>query len=60
MVESKMNDLNVSKSLQRFARLLNCKKIVQVVAADNIFRQVKIDSQICHLVSAGIFLRWLE
>jgi hypothetical protein len=51
----------VSKSLlERFAGLLNCKKIVQVVGAENIYRQVKIGSQICHLVSAGIFLRWLE
>jgi hypothetical protein len=32
MVEVKLNDLNVSKSLQRFAGLLNCKKIVQVIA----------------------------
>jgi hypothetical protein len=60
MVEVKHNDLNVSKSLQRFAGLLNCKNIVQVVGTDNVYRQVKIDSQICHLVSAGIFLRWLE
>jgi hypothetical protein len=58
MVEVKLNDLNVSKSLERFARLLNCKKIVQVVGAENIYRQVKIGSQICHLVSAGIFLKW--
>jgi predicted AAA+ superfamily ATPase len=60
IVEVKLNDLTVSKSLQRFAGLLNCKKIVQVVSTDNVHRQVKIDSQICHLVSAGIFLRWLE
>ena len=60
LVEVKLNDLNVSKSLERFAGLLNCKKIVQVVGADNVYRQVKIGSQICHLVSAGIFLRWLE
>jgi len=53
----KLNDLDVSKSLERFARLLNCKKIVQVVGADNIYRQVKIGAQICHLVSAGIFHR---
>ncbi len=39
---------------------LNCKNIVQVVSSDNVYRQVKIDSQICHLVSAGVFLRWLE
>ena len=31
LVEVKMNDLSVSKSLVRFAGLLNCKKIVQVV-----------------------------
>ena len=60
LVEVKLNDLNVSKSLQRFAGLLNCNKIVQVVGTDNVYRQVKIGSQICHLVSAGIFLRWLE
>jgi len=60
LVEAKLNDLNVSKSLERFAGLLNCKNIVQVVSAENIYRQVKIGSQICHLVSAGIFLRWLE
>ena len=60
IVELKLNDLNVSKSLQRFAGLLNCKKNVQVVGADNIYRQVKVGQQICHLVSAGIFLRWLE
>ena len=60
IVEVKLNDLKVSKSLQRFAGLLNCKKIVQVVGADNVYRQEKIGSQICHLASAGIFLRWLE
>jgi hypothetical protein len=60
ILEVNLSDLNVSKSLQRFARLLNCKKIVQVVRAENVYRQLKIDSQICHLVSAGIFLRWLE
>jgi len=41
MVEVKLNDLNGLKSLQRFAGLLNCKKIVQVVDADNLYRQVK-------------------
>ena len=60
MVEVKLNDLNVSKSLQRFAGLLNCKKIVQVVGTDNVYRQVKIGQNICHLVSASIFLKWLE
>jgi predicted AAA+ superfamily ATPase len=60
LVEVKMNDLSVSKSLKRFAGLLDCQKIVQVVGAENIYRQEKIGSQICHLVSAGIFLRWLE
>ena len=60
IIEVKLDDLNVSKSLQRFAGLPNCKKIVQIVGADNVYRQVKIGSQICHLVSAGIFLRWLE
>ena len=60
LVEVKLNDLNMSKSLERFARLLNCNKIVQVVGAENMYRQVKINSQICHMVSAGIFLRWLE
>jgi hypothetical protein len=56
----KLSDLDVSKSLERFAGLLNCKKIIQVVGVDNVYRQVKIGAQICHLVSAGIFLRWLE
>ena len=60
MVEVKLNDLNVSKSLQRFAGLLNCNKIVQVVGSDNVYRQVRVGQQICHLVSAGIFLKWLE
>jgi hypothetical protein len=55
-----MNDLSVSKSLKRFAGLLNCKNFVQVVGAENIYHQEKIGSQICHLLSAGIFLRWLE
>jgi hypothetical protein len=55
----KLNDFNVSKSLERYAGLLNCKKIVQVVGAENIYRQVKIGSRICHLLSTGIFLRWL-
>jgi len=59
LVEVKMNDTNVSKSLQRFAELLKCRNIVQVVKPDNIYRQVKIDSKIFHVVSAGIFLRWL-
>ena len=55
-----MNDLSVSKSLKRFAGLLNCKNFVRVVGAENIYHQEKIGSQICHLLSAGIFLRWLE
>lgn len=59
MVEVKLNNLNISKSLLRFAEHLNCKKIVQVVSADNVYKQVKIGRQICHLASAGIFLRWL-
>ena len=59
LVEVKLNDLDVSKSLERFAGLLSCKKIVQIVGAENVYRQVRIGSQICHLVSAGIFLRWL-
>jgi hypothetical protein len=60
MVEIKHNDLNVSKSLQRFSKILDCKKIVQVVRPDGVYRQMKVDSQIYHIVSAGIFLRWLE
>ena len=60
MVEVKLYDLNGSKSLRRFAGLLNCKNIVQVVGADNVYRQVKFGAQICHFVSAGVFLRWLE
>ena len=60
LVEVKMNDLSVKKSLERFAGLLNCKKFVQVVGAENIYRQAKIGSQSFQLVSAGIFLKWLE
>jgi len=60
MVEVKLNDLNVLKSLQRFAGLLDCKKFVQVVGSENVYRQVRVGQQICHLVSAGIFLRWPE
>jgi hypothetical protein len=59
MVEVKLNDMNISKSLLRFAKRLNCKKIVQIVAADNVHKQIKIGRQFCHLVSAGSFLRWL-
>lgn len=59
LVEIKLHDLNVSKSLQRFARLLDCKRVVQVVKSGGIYRQVKIDSRIYHLVSAGSFLSWL-
>ena len=47
LVEVKLNDLNVSKSLERFARLLNCNKIVQVVGPDNVYRQVRVGKQIC-------------
>jgi hypothetical protein len=36
LVEAKLNGLNVLKSLQRFAGLLNCKKIVQIVDTDNV------------------------
>jgi len=60
MVEIKLNDLNLSKSLQRFSRLLNCHKAVQVVKPDGIYRQMKVDSRIYHITSAGIFLGWLE
>jgi predicted AAA+ superfamily ATPase len=60
MVEVKLNDLKISKSLLRFAEHFNCKKVVQVVRGDNVYKQVKIGKQICHLVSAGLFLRWLN
>ena len=60
MVEIKLNDLNLSKSLQRFSRLLNCRKVVQVVKPDGVYRQMKVDSRIYHIASAGIFLRWFE
>lgn len=59
MAEVKLKDLKVSKPLQRFARLLNCERVVQVVKAEGIYRQVKIDSGIYHVVSAGGFLPWL-
>ena len=44
MVEINLKDLNVSKTLQRFARLLNCERVVQIVKFEGIYRQVKIDS----------------
>ena len=47
------------KPLQRFARLLNCERVVQVVKSEGIYRQVKIDSRIYHVVSAESFLSWL-
>jgi hypothetical protein len=56
MVEIKLKDLKVSKSLQRFARLLNCERVVQVIKSEGIYRQVKIDFRIYHVVSAGSFL----
>jgi hypothetical protein len=59
MVEVKLKDLRVSKPLQRFARLLNCERIIQVVQSEGIYRQVKIDSRIYHVVSAEGFLPWL-
>ena len=59
MVEIKLNDVNVSKPLQRFARQLKCDKTVQVVKPDNVYRQVKVESHIHHVVSAGTFLSWL-
>jgi predicted AAA+ superfamily ATPase len=60
ILEIRLNDMHISKSLQRFAMLLNCQKVVQVIRTDNVYRQVKIDNQIHHLASAGCFLRWLE
>lgn len=59
MLEIKLKDLKVSKPLQRFARLLNCKRVVQLVQSKGIYRQVKIDSSIYHVVSAEAFLPWL-
>ena len=59
MVEIKLKDLTVSKPLQQFARLLNCERVVQVVKTEGIYHQVKIDSGIYHVVSAGSFLVWL-
>ncbi len=59
MVEVKLNDLNVSKSLQRYAHLLGCKRTVQVVKTGGIYRQLKIKEQIYHVVSLGEFLSWL-
>ena len=60
LVEVKQSDRNISKPLLRFADQLNCRKVVQVIRADNIYRQVKIGKQICLLISAGTFLRYLE
>ena len=60
ILEIRRSDMHLSKSLQRFARLLGCRKVVQVVGADNVHRQLKADNQIHYLVSAGSFLRWLE
>ena len=45
--------------LRAFARLLNCERVVQVVKSEGIYRQVKIDSRIYHVVSAEGFLSWL-
>jgi predicted AAA+ superfamily ATPase len=59
MIEIKLNDLNVSRPLQRYAQLLKCKNVVQVVKPDDIYRQIKIESRIYHVVSAGMFLLWL-
>jgi len=59
MAEVKLKDIKVSKPLQRFARLLNCERVVQVVKSKGIYRQVKIDSRIYHVVSAEGFLSWL-
>ena len=59
MVEIKLKDLKVSKPLQRFARLLNCERVIQIVQSEGIYRQVKIDSCIYHVVSAEAFLSWL-
>lgn len=59
MTEIKLNDTQVSKPIKRFSRLLDCKQMVQVVRTAGIYRQVKIDSSIYHVVSAGAFLSWL-
>ena len=42
-----------------FSRLLDCTQMVQVVKTAGIYRQVKIDSSIYNVVSAGTFLSWL-
>jgi hypothetical protein len=60
VVEVKLNDLNAPKFLQRLAGFSTVEKFVQIVGTDKVCRQVKIGSQICHLVSAGIFISWLE
>ncbi len=57
--EIKIQKKDISPSLIRFAAVLDCHRLVQIVLAPGIHNQVKTDSGICHLVSASRFLRYL-
>jgi len=48
-----------AEALLRFSERLNCKRIVQVVCADDTYKQIKNRPPIRHPLSAGSFLRWL-
>jgi len=56
MAEVKSKDIKVSKPLRRFTLLLNCERVIQVVQSKDIYRQVRINLRIYHLVLADVFL----
>ena len=60
MVEVKLNDLKVPNFCSALQGFSTAEKFVQIVGTDKVYCQVKIGLQICYLVSAGIFIRWLE
>lgn len=59
LVEVKLSETSVTKPLHRYARLLSCDKVVQVVRQNDVYRQEKIDNKVFCVVSAGTFLSWL-
>ncbi|MCP4682633.1 MAG: ATP-binding protein [Desulfobacterales bacterium] len=59
MVEIRLSDIRPARPLIRFSKQLNCTKAVQVVKTSGVYRQVKVENDIFHVVSAGAFLSWL-
>jgi len=59
LAEIKLSERAISPSLQRFAEILNCERLLQIIHNPDIHHRVKRGRRIYHLVSASSFLHFL-